>query len=112
MSMDKFNITYEIITPESVEYGEPEEIGFIAENVSLREGIDELSGGEIVEANCYPISIGSPPRWFTAHNVRENYVTSETENRSLHLPENITPSSALRVARLLGCYPNWNEVTS
>jgi hypothetical protein len=100
--MLKFNVTYETITEESAEHGDTADAGFLAENVSLREAIDDLGcGGEGMEANEYPVS---DPRWVTAYRTDEDYRTGEVENRSLHFPDNMTASSKLRVCRLLGVY--------
>lgn len=100
--MQKFNVTFETITPESAEHGDVESRGFLCEAVGLREALDGLDGlGSYVEADCCPVR---SPRWFTAYSVREDYGTGETENRSLHLPDSLTESSRLRIARLLDCY--------
>ena len=100
-----FSVTYETITPESAEHGDVEDHGFVVQDVPLRQALDEFGyAGDVCEANCYPINLHCPPRWFTNYKTNENYATGETENRSLHLPDNITPSSALRIARLVDCY--------
>jgi len=103
--MNKFNVTYEIITEESSENGETEEIGFVVENVKLREAIDLVTSTEsphcsqsAIEAND---SLVEHARWFTVYNSAD-YITGKTENRALHLPENTTGSSRRRIARLLG----------
>lgn len=93
-----FNVTYEIVTPESAEYGDAEERGFIAENVSLREAID-LIGNRADEADCYPVN---HPRWFTNYEYNEDYTTGARESRSIHLPNHLTESSRQRIRRLLG----------
>lgn len=101
----RFNVTFEIMTPESAEYGEPESRGFIAQNITLREAVG-LVGGCAHEADTAPLSLSNAPRWFTnaeyGHGTREYFETGREESRSLHLPADITPSSALRIARLLG----------
>jgi hypothetical protein len=97
---NSFSVTYDIVTPESAEEGDYAESGFLAENVSLREAID-LLGGCASEADCSPFSVTCPPRWFTLYGSMD-YRSGETESRSLHLPAGTTPSSALRIARLLG----------
>ncbi len=99
--MEKFNVTYEIVTPESAEYGEAEECGFIAEDVDLREAFC-LVGHMAIEADSWPTSLDNPPRWLTNYEFNENYTTGARESRSLHLPDTITGSSAMRIARLLG----------
>ena len=98
----QFNVTFETITPESAEYGDCASRGFAAESVSLREALDVLGCGEGgVEASEYPVS---DPSWITAYKTNEDYCTGEVENRSLHFPDTMTPSSKIRVCRFLGCY--------
>lgn len=98
-----FNITYEITTPESAENGDFEETGFIIQDASFKEAMEELRWhrGCYVEANEYPVR---DPRWFTFYETGVDYQTGATTNLSLHLPANITASSARRIARLIGCY--------
>lgn len=96
--MPKFNVTYEIVTPESAAEGDAEERGFISEDVSLREAVRDL-GGTAYEANEWPVT---SPRWFTNSEYNEDYKTGGRESRSLHIPETVTTASRLRIARLLG----------
>ena len=105
--MNKFSVTFEIITEESAEFGDAEERGFIACDIALRDAValvQETASAqcsqEVVEANEAPVS---NPRWITVYNSPD-FITGETENRSLHFPENITAASRVRVARLLNCY--------
>lgn len=103
-----FDVTYQIVTPESAEHGDVEERGFIIENVSLREAIDYLfqtrtsrcDGITAIEADEWPVT---DPRWITVYNGME-YETGDYESRSIHMPDNITPSSARRIAKLLGAH--------
>lgn len=90
-----FNVTYETFTEESVENGEAETRGFMVEDVCLRIALDYLGQGDFCEASEYPVTC---PRWLTMYQVIDN------ENHSLHFPSNMTASSRLRVARMLGCY--------
>jgi hypothetical protein len=102
--MRRFNVTYEIVTPESAEQGDAEERGFLLEDARLREAVDLCeSCGTLVEADSSPLSREQPPRWLTFYGDLD-YRDGSQESRSLHLPEGITPSSALRIARLVGCY--------
>ena len=102
----RFNVTFETITEESAENGDTEDSGFLSQDIPLRDALDEISGdGCHVEADsCSP----AIPRWFTFYHTndgtREFYETGTHENRALHLPDDITPSSALRIARLVGAY--------
>jgi len=105
---DRFTVTYGIVTSESAENCDYAEQGWIHEEpTDLRTAIDGFYGCH-VEADVCPVSLALVPRWLTAYRVndgtRDFYETGAEESRSLHLPESITPSSALRIARLLGCY--------
>lgn len=104
-----FAVTYEVITEESARDGDVADSGFLAEDATLSDALHEWDGiGCHVEADCYPVGDGWVPRWFTAYEVnagtRDCFETGDVENRSLHLPDDITPDSALRIARLVGCY--------
>lgn len=72
--------TYEIITPESAEYGEPEERGFIDENLEsdYEDMVDLLEGTEPSEMPP------SPRSWYTKYEVDYDYETGARENRSYH----------------------------
>ena len=93
-----FSVTYEIWSVEAIEAGETDDRGFVSEHVSLRDAIEEV-GGRVDEANEWPVR---SPRWFTNYAFDANPFTGETEQRSLHIPENVTPASRRRLARLLG----------
>lgn len=96
--MPKFDVAYEIWTPEDVEHGETRNRGFVAEDVSLREAIAAI-GHHAHEADCWPVR---HPRWFTNDEYDQNYRTGANESRSLHIPESVTEASRMRIARLLG----------
>ncbi len=102
--MPTFSVTYEIYTEESAENGDSESSGFQCENVSLREAIDAVCNTDSntrsqssIEAND---SIENC-RWVTVYNSVD-WISGETENRSLHIPDSVTASSRKRIARLLG----------
>ena len=104
-----WNVTFEIVTPESAEHGDAESRGFVSENQTLRDALEDWGGdGCHVEADCYPVDASIPPSWFTAYNVndgtRSYYEDGEEESRGLHIPDRITVASRLRLARLIGCY--------
>lgn len=103
--MQRFNVTFELITEESAEVGEAEETGFIAHDVGLREGLDLVRQTETnqceqtgIEANESPIRA---PRWITVYNSPDRK-DGITENRSLHIPEHVTDASRRRICRLFG----------
>ena len=101
MAMDSFSVTYEIITHESAENGEAEETGFELESGTLRDCWQIVrwgcNGG--IEANEWPMQ---SPQWVSFNEAEIDYATGDVKNYSVHFPRNITPSSARRVARLLG----------
>ena len=104
--MLKFNVTYEIITPESAEEGDASERGFIGQKLSLRDTLNEVcstrtserEGATYVEASDSDIGAA---RWINIHNGME-FRTGAYETRSIHFPDNLTRSSRVRIARLLG----------
>lgn len=104
--MPKFNVTYEIVTEESAEYGDAEERGFIAESVSLREALTLVYNTRTNRVDCGDGAEASDSRmesarWIIVHNGME-YETGARESRSLHIPDSVTGSSRRRIARLFG----------
>ena len=118
--MKKFTLTYSITTQESARHGDYAAHGFVTRigtipdrthmpknpaTFTLKEAVEILLQRDRyypVQADCCPVSIYSVPRWFT-------YGGGYDESRrsiqvSLHLPNNITRASALRIARYLKCY--------
>lgn len=95
----RFDITYEIITPESAEDGEAWETGFHDESITLRDAYNFLRWEGYCEANEFPVR---NPDWLTFHG-EQSYVDCSQTNYSLHFPRHMTKSSKLRVARLFGC---------
>ena len=103
-----FSVTYGIVTPESAEQGDYEDCGFIGKGMTLREAIhavretrtSRVGGVEAIECDEYPVR---SPRWITVQNSTE-YETGAQESRSLHLPDILTDSTRVRIARLLGAY--------
>lgn len=117
-----FSVTYSIVTEESAKHGDYAESGFLdsmGQSVAaiigkstpgvymgLRQALklfnDERDWTH-VEADSYPICAANPPGWFT--DLGEiAFASGETRAVSLHLPELITGSSAIRIARLVNCY--------
>lgn len=104
--MATFNVTYEIVTPESAEHGESDETGFIVEGGTLRDAVKELhatrtchvGGVESVEADSSPCV---HPRSVRVVNGRE-FLTGAVESRTLHIPAEVSQGTARRIARLAG----------
>mgnify|MGYP001565341517 CR=1 FL=1 len=95
----KFNVTYDIMTEESLNEGDYAECGFISQDVSLRQAIEDLGNGagdyDMAEAHQHMISA------FFRPDYRE---TEDYETRTLHIPENVSVSSCHRIARYLGAH--------
>ena len=100
--MKAFNVTYDIVTPESTELGDTDETGFIAEQVDLRTAVNELfqcrtsacdSGNGLEDSG----------RWFSYYHGME-FETGAYETRALHPPRSCTGASYARLARLLNSH--------
>jgi len=106
-----FSVTFERYFPhdEGEDVCEPDEIGFVIEDVSLRDAMSlglEYSRPEWAgscEADSYPVR---SVRWLTFHNwndfTRENIEQGIDESRSLHIPDSVTEASRMRICRLFG----------
>ena len=109
--MKGFSVTFEryFAHDESEDICEPDERGFVIENVSLRDAMSlgleyaRPSWAGACEPNCYP---PRDIRWLTFYCwndcTREQIEQGISEARSLHIPEQVTESSRMRVARLFG----------
>jgi hypothetical protein len=98
--MQLFNVTYAIVTPESAEQADYAETGFLLQNVTLREALqDFLNFGEL-ESSCYPLSY-TAHEWITAR-AAQDFRDGSQEERSLHFPAKLTKSSRKRIYKLIG----------
>jgi hypothetical protein len=52
--------------------------------------------------DAYPVSRQSPPRWVTVSDFSGSWSSDEHTRLSLHFPRTVTPSTALRLARIAG----------
>ena len=113
----RFPVTFEVVTRESATYGDAARRGYLRRSgevparsntrkrphlFTLKEGIDLLQGvesSEPIEVNEMPLR---SPRWFTAYGQIDEW--GECVSLSLHIPEGVTTSSRIRIARLLECY--------
>jgi hypothetical protein len=96
-----FTVTYEIVTPDSAEHGEAEEMGFVAPG-QWRDSEPQLMSLREAMRLCGPAyDCGN---WWAEHGGdRCDYRTGAVETRSIHPPRNITESSYKRITRVLGC---------
>lgn len=101
--MNKWLVTYSIITAESAEHGDTAEGGIVADSLSLRDAVaywrprtSACDGGN-VESDSWPVIA---PRWFT--KTFEEFETGDIYQVTLHIPEWVTPASRRRLACMLG----------
>lgn len=96
-------VSTETVTDESAQDGEAAATDYMS-GLTFREAVQRFlnadrEGG--IEADSYPVTRATAPRWFTAYGGRD-YRTGDFINASLHVPEHVTPASRVRLARLLG----------
>ena len=99
--MPKFNVTYEIVTEESAEHGDADERGFISQDVSLRQALEDVFKTRTSHCDGITGIEDNNGAWFTVYNGME-FLTGAHESRSIHMPDNITGSSISRIAKLMG----------
>ena len=95
--MKNFNVTYDIVSDESAEHGDVDELGFIAENISLRDGIELVMTCDSMHVDGYNLDCNE----FTITvNHSRDYLSGLFESRYLHIPRNTTISSLNRIHNL------------
>lgn len=104
-----FRVTYEIVTPESSEYGEAEETGFVmpGEWKTDIETALNYSGESYTMTLREALNLCSPDQdcgqWFSETSQdRCDYATGAVETRSIHPPRGTTSASYARLKRLMG----------
>lgn len=100
-----FDVTYEIVTPESAEHGDAESRGYIGFNLGLRDAIYEVlqtrtSLVEGIHAIEFSSSDLESARWLDVCNGHE-FEAGAREIRSLQFPEHLTASTKRRILRLV-----------
>jgi len=95
-----FSVSYAIVTPDSAEHGEAESRGFISVSVSLRDAIADLFETRTSMCDGFQ-SIDAQTHWIEVVNGME-FETGAYEERSLHIPDNVTESSRKRIAKICG----------
>jgi hypothetical protein len=101
-SSQLFTVTFERYSPESSEHGDALERGFVSQDQTLRDALEDLG-----YSSDYPEPSNSPgtPRWITLYGVndgtREYYEEGITENRSLHFHPALSGASVNRIIALL-----------
>jgi hypothetical protein len=107
--MKDFRVTYERWDEAALEAGDTDDRGFVIEHATLREAIQ--LGLEAHEPSwlgaCEPSdSRAEHARWLSFYDwnegTHERYTTGIIEERALHIPARVTPSSRRRIVRLFG----------
>ena len=106
--MAQFTVTYCIVTPDSAEHGDYAETGFvipgqwtipISEALANKEDDYTMTLREALDLAQPDEDCG---RWFAETTTeRCDYSTGAYEQRAIHPPHNITPSSYNRLRRLI-----------
>ena len=95
----KYAVYYEIVTPESAEHSDYDELGEVIQTNDLREAIDALTSSRTCQCDS-----GDGPEyngdWINYYHGQE-FETGAYETRSLHF-RSITVASEIRVAKLVG----------
>lgn len=100
----RFNVSYEIVTPESAEEGDAAERGVICKGATLRDALADVfatrtsrvDGGDGAQDN----NAGCGES-FTVYNGME-YETGAHESRTFHAPSTITRASWSRIKSIVG----------
>jgi hypothetical protein len=101
MSRARFNVTYDIVTPESAEHSDTDECGFIEEGATLRDAISAVLRGRTRKRDSGDGASYDGDNTVIVGNGME-FETGAYETRYLHIPELVTGASARRIARLAG----------
>ena len=102
MSTKGFSVTYNIITQESAELGDYDEMGVISEGGNLHDAAKDLFATRTHRVDSGD-GLQDCDGWIEMNNGME-YETGAYETRMLHAPRNITPSSYKRLVRALRNY--------
>ncbi len=99
--LSNWSVTFSLVTPESAEDGDYAECGHDYEATDFRTAIGYF-GDYAASADSSPVD-GSV-RWFDSAVIedRAHFEQGHDRHLSLHIPDQITPSSRRRLARYLG----------
>jgi len=101
MSKYRFTVTHQIVTQESAEHGECDESqSDCVTDLTLREAVSEVNDTRTSQVDGVQAIEGDHCA-VTIYNGME-FRTGAYENRTLHIPPNVTRASGKRIARLLG----------
>lgn len=95
-----FQVTYEIVTPESAEQGDCSERGFFSRGGWQHDDPSAWTLHEII-SQFGRHSLHDCGRWFATGDGDINYRTGEETSYAVHPPATITASSYRRLIRIL-----------
>lgn len=99
----RFNVTYDIVTPESAEHGDYAESGFIGESMSLRDAVAAVQETRTSHVDGRNVELCNAGLGYAIRvdNGME-FETGASETRALHLPT--SRATARRIARLVSSH--------
>lgn len=87
-----WNVTYEIVTPESAECGDAEERGFIGQDLDFETAVCYFGYG-LIESSDSDVKRA---RWFTITD-ESNCTDGNSESRSIHIPDRVSPTARIKL---------------
>ena len=97
----KFTVTYEVVTADSAERGDVADSGVLVANSTLRDAVSAFDARTRQcgsNSLCWSDSDFTTARWLT--RTYSEYAGDEY-SVSIHFPDNLSPSSRLRLINLL-----------
>ena len=82
--MIKYRESFEVISPESAEYGAVEDLGWIHEEPVKREFKEMVELLANTQPSCFPLHPTERNVWFTLYDENPDYWTGCVEHRSYH----------------------------
>lgn len=96
--MNDWNVTYDVVTPESAEHGDYADSGFLGQDLAFDDAVSYWEGrGCEIEPSDSDVS---QARWFTVIDG-VNYRDGSQQQRSLHIPERVSPAARVALFRYL-----------
>lgn len=90
--MNEWKVTYEVFTPDDAEFGDTDNRGFLCKDAGFETAIRAFGDGYI-EPSCSDVK---QARWFTVYGEAD-YRDGSQENRSLHIPERVSPAARIKL---------------
>ena len=94
--MNTFDVWYGIVTDESAENGDFDQLGLVEENLSLREGL-KLLASDSPHNDSYDVQCDD---FVITVSYSRDFLSGLFENRYLHIPRTTTKASLKRIHNL------------